>query len=175
MEENAIAKAILKKRTAQLARSKQETQGLQKEGVELVVFALGNESYGIEARALKSILTPKDIIPLPGVAPFIKGITNLSGVLYSVFDLKEFLGLQESAPSETPSLLVVDDEVLKVCFLADRIIAFQTINIENLDTNVSGIKGLKTGLIKGITNDTLIVLNMEKILTKIAEESKVSH
>ncbi len=175
MEENTIAKEILKRRTTQLARSKQETQGVEKEGMALIVFALGDESYGIEAKVLKSILTTKDIVSLPGVAPFIKGITNLSGVLYTVIDLKTFLGLQNQVPAESPSLLVVDHHTLKICFWVDHIIEFKTISNEALDTDVTGIKGLEAGLIKGITDETLIVLNIEKILTKIDKDSKVSH
>lgn len=172
MDDNALTKEILKKRTQQLAKAERDRSGDDDEGLELIVFLLGNETYGLEASGLKSIRSVKDYIPLPGVAHFIKGITNIYGVLYTVVDLKKFLGLTQSETPANSKLLIVDHESLKVCFLVDQIMAFKKIPSDALDTKITGIKSMDAGLIKGITNDTLIVLNMDKMLDKIARESK---
>ncbi len=172
MDEDTITKEILKKRTKQLAHSKHGVQEAEEEGLKLIVFSLGDESYGLEAQTLKSIRSLKDYIPIPGVASFIKGITNLSGVLFTVIDLKKFLGLPEEEPSENPKMLIADHETLKICFLVDRIIDFKAINPDSLDQHITGIKSLEAGLIKGITSEALIVLNFDKIVEKIKKESK---
>lgn len=172
MDENTITQEILKKRTRELANSRHDVQTIEKKGLKLIVFALGNESYGLEANVLKNIQTMKNYIPIPGVAPFISGITSLFGVLYTIIDLKKFLEIEDIESQKNPKLIVVDHESLRVCFLIDRIIAFKTINEEALEKDITGIKSLKAGLIKGITSDTLIVLNSEKILKKIEKEAK---
>ncbi len=172
MDENSLTKEILKKRTQQLAKYEQNVNKDKDEGLELIVFLVGNEAYGLEARRLKSIRSVKDCIPLPGVAPFIKGITNIFGVLYTVVDLKKFLGLAHNESSANSKLLIVEHETLKVCFLVDQIMSFKKIPADMSDTDITGIKSMETGLIKGITKDTLIVLNMDKMLEKITKESK---
>ncbi len=172
MDENTLTKEILKKRTRQLAGSKQIADVDHEEGLELVVFALGKESYGLEARQLKSIRPVSNYIPLPGVAPFIEGITNLSGVLYSIINLKRFLGLEETEAPANPKLLIIDHNTLKICFIVDQILAFKSVAETSLDSDITGIKSMEAGLIKGITKDALIVLNLEKVLNKIKKESK---
>lgn len=171
MEEKLLAQDILKKRTQLLAKRKAEKESFE-DGLELIIFAVGDERYGLEAKQLKGIRPASNSIPLPGVPSFITGITNLFGVLYSVIDLKTFLGLKSGKKVIAPQLLIIDHDELKIAFLVDQIIEFKTILERNLETNITGIKSLDEGLIKGISEEAIVVLNLEKILEKIRKFGK---
>ncbi len=171
MDENLLTRKILKERTKLLAKTKQNEASL-KNGMELIIFILGSERYGLEAKLLKSIRALPSYIPLPGVQPFIKGITNLFGVLYTIIDLKVFLNLNTGEEPLNSQLLVIDHETLKICFLVDKIIEFKTISEDDLETNITGIKSLEDGVIKGISSETISVFNLDKLLEKIRRDIK---
>lgn len=166
MENQELVKELLRKRTELLAKAKIE-QEQQEEGLNVVVFILNNEKYAIGANWLKGIRTVSGAVPLPGVPPFIKGITNLYGVLYSVVDLKVLLGLPAHEETQAMQLMIIDHETLKVAFLVEKIDVFKTIYERDMDASISGIKSMEEGLILGLSNDGIIILNPEKILEKI--------
>ncbi len=166
MENQELVKELLRKRTELLAKAKIE-QEQQEESLNVVVFILNNEKYAIGANWLKGIRTLSSTVPLPGVPPFIKGITNLYGVLYSVVDLKVLLGLPAHEETQSMQLMIIDHETLKVAFLVEKIDEFKTIYERDLDASITGIKSMEEGLILGLSNDGIIILNPEKILEKI--------
>ncbi len=168
MKNQKIAKELLRRRTELLAKAKTEREQ-RDDGLNVVAFVLNNEKYAIGANWLKGIRTLPNTVPLPGVPPFIKGITNLYGVLYSVVDLKVLLGLPAHEETQSMQLMIIDHETLKVAFLVEKIDEFKTIYERDMDVSVTELKGMEEGLISGLHNDGLIVLNLEKILKKIKQ------
>jgi purine-binding chemotaxis protein CheW len=166
MGNQELVKELLRKRTELLAKAKIEREQ-QEESLNVVVFILNNEKYAIGANWLKGIRTLSSTVPLPGVPSFIKGITNLYGVLYSVVDLKVLLGLPAHEETQSMQLMIIDHETLKVAFLVEKIDEFKTIYERDMDASITGIKSMEEGLILGLSNDGIIILNPDKILEKI--------
>lgn len=71
------------------------------ETIQLVVFELDKEEYGVEIVELQEIIRMPDITPIPNAPAFIKGIFNLRGKIIVVVDLeKRFNLVRENAGAE---------------------------------------------------------------------------
>ena len=57
--------------------------------VQLIVFRLGDEDYGIRIEQVKEVTITPEVVKMPKTPPFIKGITNLRGDIIAVVDLEE--------------------------------------------------------------------------------------
>ncbi|TAM90137.1 MAG: chemotaxis protein CheW [Candidimonas sp.] len=64
-------------------------------GEEYLIFALGNLEYGIEILKVQEIrgYDAQAVTPIPNARSFVKGVTNLRGVILPVVDMRERLGL----------------------------------------------------------------------------------
>ena len=57
--------------------------------MQLIVFRLGDEDYGIRIEQVKEVTITPDVVKMPKTPPFIKGIANLRGDIIAVIDLEE--------------------------------------------------------------------------------------
>ncbi|MDO7887238.1 chemotaxis protein CheW [Hymenobacter cheonanensis] len=57
--------------------------------VQLIVFRLGDEDYGIRIEQVKEVTITPEVVRMPKTPLFIKGITNLRGDIIAVVDLEE--------------------------------------------------------------------------------------
>ena len=70
-----------------------------------LIFAAADEPFAISIGFLRDVLTIESITPLPGVAPWVLGLTNVRGTVVGVVDLARFLG-QGKVDTRTGRLLV---------------------------------------------------------------------
>jgi purine-binding chemotaxis protein CheW len=57
--------------------------------VQLIVFRLGDEDYGIRIEQVKEVTVTPEVVKMPKTPPFIKGIANLRGDIIAIVDLEE--------------------------------------------------------------------------------------
>ncbi len=78
---------ILRERAVHLARptGSSTPQGAL---LELLEFRLASERYAVETRYVSEVHPLRDLTPLPGTPPFVRGIVNLRGRILPVYDLK---------------------------------------------------------------------------------------
>jgi purine-binding chemotaxis protein CheW len=57
--------------------------------VQLIVFCLGDEDYGIRIEQVKEVTVTPEVVRMPKTPPFIKGIANLRGDIIAIVDLEE--------------------------------------------------------------------------------------
>lgn len=57
--------------------------------VQLIVFRLGDEDYGIRIEQVKEVTMTPEVARMPKTPPFIKGIANLRGDIIAIIDLEE--------------------------------------------------------------------------------------
>lgn len=67
--------------------------------VQLIVFRLGTEEYGIRIEQVKEVTVTPEVARMPKTPPFIKGIANLRGDIIAILDLEERFQL---APAGRP-------------------------------------------------------------------------
>ena len=56
--------------------------------VQLIVFRLGDEDYGIRIEQVKEVTVTPEVARMPKTPPFVKGIANLRGDIIAISDLE---------------------------------------------------------------------------------------
>ncbi len=158
------AREILKQRAELLKISitEEEIKGAQ---LEVLEFKLANESYAIDSNYITSVISLKELTPLPCTPEFILGIININGRILAVINIKEFLNLSEKAITNLNKVILLKYQNIELGILADEIIGSTYIYTDKLQATISTLKGEKNDYLEGITENRSILLNIKKILT----------
>jgi purine-binding chemotaxis protein CheW len=70
-------------------KSSKPEQAAPAELVQLIVFRLGDEDYGIRIEQVKEVTVTPEVARMPKTPPFIKGVANLRGDIIAILDLEE--------------------------------------------------------------------------------------
>lgn len=79
---------------------KQKEKVLGEESVQLIVFALADEEYGVGIGDIKEIIRTGDITQIPDSPEFIAGVINVRGSIIPVLNLAEMFLLDEGGDSK---------------------------------------------------------------------------
>jgi len=155
---------ILQARARALARS--VVKESQEKSVVLIVFRLGEQRYAIPLVQVVEIQPFEQYSPVPGVPPFIKGVMNVRGQIFTVVDLRVFFSVASGQASERgESILIVEDCGYRVGLLVDDVIGisrYQPSEIHHVRLNLSTIKA---EYISETTSDSVAILNLSEILS----------
>jgi len=155
--------ALLKKRAQALAIEKKvETD--KKNLIEIVVFRLAAELYGIESKFIREVYPLKDYTVLPGAPTFVLGIMNMRGQIIPVVDLKKFFHLPEKGLGELNKIILLQNETMEFGVLADAVEGTTSVTLEDILSAPPSVNGIGEKYLKGITKDHMILLDAESIL-----------
>jgi purine-binding chemotaxis protein CheW len=157
-------KKILKARAQALAREPEKQTALE-DHIEVVEFLLAYEKYGIESYYVREVYPLRDLAPVPCTPPFVLGMINLRGQILSVIDLKKFFELPEKGLTDLNKVLVVRCDRMELGILADVILGVRTIPLQDLQSSLPTLTGVRAEYLRGVTKDRLVVLDVGKILS----------
>ena len=155
---------ILKARAQAFAREPVDSDD-NGESIDVLEFRLASESYAIELSFIQEVYPLKALTAVPGVPPFIAGIVNVRGKIYSIMDIKKFFELPEKGLSDLNKVIIVQYDGIEFGILADVITGVRTILLKDIQPPLPTLTGIRQEYLKGITRDQLIVLGAEKLLT----------
>jgi len=69
--------------------------------IQLIVFRLGDEEYGIRIEQVKEVTVTPEIARMPKTPSFVKGIANLRGDIIAIIDLEERFKLRTAGTALT--------------------------------------------------------------------------
>ncbi|WP_138751568.1 chemotaxis protein CheW [Paenibacillus sinopodophylli] len=140
------------------------------EELKVIVFALGNEEYGIEVDKVRTIERLSPITRVPKTAAFIKGVINLRGIVVPVIDLRGRFNLIETTPTENSRIIVVAVADMEVGFIVDSANDVIDIDTDAIDLPPEIVGGIKAKYLRGIAKlgegRLLIMLNLSEVLNK---------
>lgn len=132
--------------------------------LELLEFRLATERYALETRHVQDVHPLRDLTPLPGTPAFVLGIVNLRGRILPVLDLKKFFELPERGLTDLHRIILVQGNDLEFGLLADVIVGVRSLAAESLQPSLPTLTGMRAEYLKGIGEDRLAVLDLERIL-----------
>ncbi|OFY60500.1 MAG: hypothetical protein A2V46_04720 [Bacteroidetes bacterium RBG_19FT_COMBO_42_7] len=132
--------------------------------INIIAFALGSENYCIESAFVREVYPLKDFTPLPGVSSYIFGIINVRGQILPVVDLKKFFNLPERGLGELNKVIILCDDQMEFGILADMVHGTQEIELEDIRNVPSTVTGIGEEYLKGVTKESLIILNAKRLL-----------
>lgn len=92
---------------SQSKSNSQKTEALLDE-VQIVSFKVGKEEFGVEIDKVKEIIRFPDIVKVPNVPDYIKGIISLRDTLMPIVDMRTKLGTGNDEVTTSTRVVVVD-------------------------------------------------------------------
>lgn len=132
--------------------------------VQIVVFKLGQEEYGLHIDQIKEVVLTPNITKMPQTPPYVKGVANIRGNVIAIFDLEDRFNLKNPEQQQTKSkyTLVVESEDVKLGLLVKEVPNTISVNVGDLDEAVGIINDANTegNYIKGVikSGERLIIL-----------------
>ncbi len=137
--------------------------------LQLVVFAIGSEEFGVEIMNVQEIIRMTNITKIPQAPPYIRGIINLRGRIIVVVNLNVVMGMEIKEQDENTRIIVASIGETVMGFVVDsvsEVIRLPRKNVEPAPAMIAGRIGTEYVLGVGkLDNRLLILLNLDKILS----------
>jgi len=137
---------------------------LASEVLHLAAFALKGERYAIETRFVRRIGRLAHYTPVPGAPGPLLGVFNSGGEILPLFDLASLFGASGGESSGSPRLIVLGEEHEELGLLVDGADEILVIRLEQILPPSSVSDAESRSLIRGVTEDALIVIDGEQLL-----------
>jgi purine-binding chemotaxis protein CheW len=132
-----------------------------------LTFALGPDLYGVEILKVQEIKGGAAITPVPGTAPWVRGVMNLRGAIVPVLDLRARLALAGETPAAAPVIVVTSAARRPVGLAVDGVTDVMGLTpVAMQDTTAAGT-ALDGRLVSGVAveGDRMIVLlDVERVV-----------
>ncbi len=155
-------KTLLTERARALVKSTEVQTG---EMMQLVVFSLANESYGIATELVEEVQSLRDLTPVPCTPDFVVGVINIRGSIYSVIDIRGFFGVAKKEMTDATKVILVNAAGLEVGILADNVSGATSVPVTEIKPPLAAQTVAKDEYIHGVTRNMLIILNLEALLS----------
>jgi purine-binding chemotaxis protein CheW len=140
-------------------------------GIQLVIFELNNEEYGIEITSVTGILRARKfkVQTLPGSDKSIEGIINLRGSVNYIFNLRTKFNFEEKEISDESKFIMLNSHNSTIGFVVDEVTDIVKLNDEMVQPAPNFTGGINTNYIIGIgtlEDRMIIILDPEEIFAK---------
>ena len=161
VDSNEKIKAVLEARKRALLNSTETQTG---ETMQVVVFSLANETYGIATEFAKEVQPLQNVTPVPCTPDFCIGVINIRGSIYSVIDIRSFFGVPKKEITELTKVILVEAAGLEVGILADDVSGAASVLVSEIKPPLAAQSAAKEEYILGVTPKMLIILNLDVLL-----------
>lgn len=136
----------------------------QSELMQLIIFKLAGEEYGLSIDQIKEVVLTPRVARMPQTPPYIKGVANIRGSIIAIMDLEHKFGLGEGLGEALTQnyTLVVENADFKIGILVKEVPNTLTIEVDDIDKASTLIQysTLDASCLMGVVNvgDRMIVL-----------------
>ncbi|NGP44106.1 chemotaxis protein CheW [Bacillaceae bacterium SIJ1] len=145
------------------------TEQAQNQEMKVIVFQLGEESYGVPVEQVKSIERMESITRVPNAPSFVKGVLNMRGVITPILSLRKRFGLDEVDYTDKTRMIIVTVEQMEVGLIVDAandVIDIQQQSIEPAPSVVGAVEAEYLHGVAKLEDRLLILLNLDKVLNE---------
>jgi purine-binding chemotaxis protein CheW len=146
-----------------------EKAELKEETIQLVVFRLAREWYGVEITKVKEVIKVEKITYIPSSPEHIAGIINLRGNVLSVTDLKRIFALPHEELTEKTRIVAIESGIVETGLLVDEVAEAIEVPVSKIEPTLSTIAPEMAEYIEGqcrVNGKLIALLNGEKILER---------
>src|SRR4030043_163265 len=150
-----------------------EREELKEETLQLIVFRLSREWYGVEIARVKEVIKVGKITYLPSSPEYIAGIVNLRGNILSVTDLKRIFSLPHKEPTEKTRIIAVELGILETGLLVDEVIESIEVPLSKIEPSLLTIPSEMAKYIEGqckVDNKLIGLVSVQKVLERGRED-----
>jgi purine-binding chemotaxis protein CheW len=136
--------------------------------LQLVVFAMAKELYGVSIQSVHEIVKVPDITQVPDAPGYLVGVINLRGKIIPVIDLRKRLNLSGAERTKTSRVLITENEGRFVGLLVDAVSEVLKLPPEAVEAPPEMISSIGVEYITGVAKRELrliILLDLKKVLS----------
>jgi purine-binding chemotaxis protein CheW len=111
--------------------------------VDIVVFEVGGQRYGLAAADVDKLERAVTIVPLPRAPPIIEGVINVRGALVAVLDLRSRFRLPARPVEHTDHLVLARVDGRRVAIRADRALGLRRISPREVEDAATALPGVE--------------------------------
>lgn len=135
----------------------------------VIVFRLEGEEFAVSVSQVGSIERVLPITRVPGTPPFVKGVTNLRGVITPVIDLKTRFRNETTEFTDSSRIIIVYLDDLTVGIIVDEANDVLDIPERAIEPKPEVINSVDVDYISGVAKidkRLLILLDLDKVLSR---------
>ncbi|VVB96958.1 CheW-like domain protein [uncultured archaeon] len=152
------------------AQQPQDAKTKSGDDLQLVVFNIGKEEFGVEIMRVQEIIRMTGITRIPQAPAYIRGIINLRGKIIVVLNLNEIMGMETKEQDENTRIIVANIDETVMGFIVDsvsEVIRLPEMNVEPAPAVIASKIGTEYVMGVGKMEDRLLILlDLDKILGK---------
>jgi purine-binding chemotaxis protein CheW len=154
-------------------QNQNESIAVHARSLQIVVFKLGQEEYGLHIDQIKEVVITPTITRMPQTPAFVKGVANIRGNVIALLNLEEKFGLtnnHELEISENNFTLVIESEEYKMGILVKEVPNTLSISSSNIEDSVftgdlQSEQTYITGIVK-LEKRLIIMIDILKVINE---------
>jgi purine-binding chemotaxis protein CheW len=155
---------ILRARTRELAATSGVDEQV-KDCLEVILFRLADETYGIGKDFVAEVYPLKDVTPLPCTPSYVVGLINVRGEIKTMIDIRKFFNLPDKGLSERSRVILVETHSMEVGILADDVLGINSLSRKNIQAHLTTLTDKRAKYTQGVSTGQVVILDIEKILS----------
>jgi purine-binding chemotaxis protein CheW len=155
---------ILRARTKDLAAITRVDEQIE-DGLEVILFRLADETYGIERNCITEVYPLTDVTPLPCTPAYVVGLINVRGEIKTLIDIRKFFNLPEKGLSEHSRVILVETHAMEAGILADDILGISSLSRKDIQTFLASLTDKRAEYTKGVSTGQVVILDIDRILS----------
>jgi purine-binding chemotaxis protein CheW len=155
-------KQILEDRAQALARPL-DSAPTATAALDLLVFSLAGERYGIETEHVLETMSLRELTPVPCTPPLILGVMNHRGRILPILDLRRLLELQGQGVPPGGRVVAVEAGGMTFGILAEALVGTTHVAAHDVAPPPVSLTGDRQALCKGVTGTMVAVLDVEAL------------
>lgn len=154
-------KRILRERAQALAKPLEAPAPT--EVLDLLVFFLAGERYGIETAHVLEVVPLRELTPVPCTPSFVLGVINHRGRILPVLDLRRLFELAGQGITEGSRIVAVEAGGMTFGIFADAVAGTVRVGAHEVVPPPTALTGDRQVFIQGVTGEMVAVLDLEAL------------
>ncbi|MGI9427270.1 MAG: chemotaxis protein CheW, partial [Bythopirellula sp.] len=149
------------------ASSEQSVMIETKQTAQFVGFQVGQQHYAFRIDRIQEIVILDQVTPMPQVADFVEGVSNLRGEIIPIISLRKLLGLEyQEANSDTRTIVVNVGDRTMGCTVdsVSQVIRIPEESIQSAPETVTADGAHYVAGFAKVDGELLVLLNIDELL-----------
>ena len=139
------------------------------ERLDLLVFSLAGERYGIEMAHVLEVVPIRELTPVPCTPPFVLGVVNHRGRIFPVLDFRRLFELAGQGIKGESRVVAVEARGVTFGIFADAVPVTMRVAAHDIALPPMTLTGDRQAFLRGVTGEMVAVLD----LTALAQDQRI--
>jgi purine-binding chemotaxis protein CheW len=135
---------------------------------QLVVFAIGEEEFGIDIEHVNSIEKMLELFKIPNTPDYIEGLVNLRGKVHTVFNLRKRFRMPCPDFTENTKIIMSNTSASVIGIIVDEVKKIIKVDESEFEATPKALSNLRDKFLSGIVkaeDRVIMLLDVEKIVS----------